>query len=243
MTARCRRRGRAVGALLVTLALGAGCTGGGDEGAPETTAGTTTPTTRRPDRTDDTDDTDDPGPTPLGFAGIALAEGTASSAATPAAAVVAGRAARRRRRRRGGRPAGAVGATTRRRPRRSPGPPRRSTAPLPGAPMSRSRRPSRWRRRQRPLPPSRSCASSPRATSASRRSSPSRSTSRWCRRHGRPVAGDRVPATSTPAIPGTLAVDRHPDAALRRRASRRPPADGHRLHRRGAGRHAVGERR
>ena len=89
MTARCRRRGRAVGALLMTLALVAGCTGDDDEGAPATTAGPTTPTTA-PDAPDAPDETDDAGPTPLSVAGIALAEGQAASTAAPAAAIVAG---------------------------------------------------------------------------------------------------------------------------------------------------------
>ena len=89
MTARCRRRGRAVGALLMTLALVAGCTGDDDEGAPATTAGPTTPTTA-PDAPDAPHDTDDAGPTPLSVAGIALAEGQAASTAAPAAAIVAG---------------------------------------------------------------------------------------------------------------------------------------------------------
>ncbi len=87
MQARCGRRARAAAALLLTVAVAAGCTGDDDEGAPVTTAGQTTPTTAPEARPDQRGDAE---PTPLGFAGIALSEGQAPSTAAPAAAVVAG---------------------------------------------------------------------------------------------------------------------------------------------------------
>ena len=219
MKPRCRRRARAVGALLVTVALVAGCTGDDDEGAPATTAGPTTPTTAARSAPDHTDG---PGADPARLRRDRAGRGRGTEHRHPCGGSRGRRAARRRRRRRRARPVGSVhrrrgGDRAVRLAGRDDHPARWVSAPT-----SRSRRPSRWMRRQPTPPPSRSSAPSPKAPSGWPRSSPSRSTSRWS-----PSA--RSPSSRRPTFrrrSNRRSRDAGSGSARRRCASTRRPVTG-----------------